>query len=448
MATCAIQGVTIIQTRTPEVISDVDIIIDGTKIQAVGHDLVSRSTVDTIIDGRGLFAIPGNVCSHHHMYSGLSRGILASIGPTPDFISVLKQLWWRLDRALDLEAVRASSIICSVDAIASGTTAVIDHHASPSCIEGSLTAIAEGMEMVGIRGMTCYEVTDRNRGEAELIEGVQENLRFCDEVDTRRDKLGSGQVPLIEAAIGAHAPFTVPDPGMRALADAASKTGRGLHIHVAEDVYDVAFNHHHYGEDCIQRLDRFGLLTQKTILVHGLHLSTDEIALINERSSYIAHNARSNMNNHVGYLNTIRDIDNLVLGTDGIGADMFEEMKFAYFAHKDHGGSAWPPLFLSALTRGNEILKTYFGGDFGMIAPGNMADIVLLDYRNPTPIVAGNIAGHMAFGLGSGSVRTVLVNGRIVMQDRRFSQAVEGAYHNAIEIASKLWEQMDTIDAR
>lgn len=447
MGRIAVRGVTLIQTKTPEVESRVDIIIHDDRIEAVGPDIAADVYADITIDGSGLFAMPGNVCSHHHTYSGLSRGILASIGPTPDFISVLRQLWWRLDRALDLEAIRASSLICSVDAIASGTTAIIDHHASPSCIEGSLTAVAKGMELAGIRGMTCYEVTDRNRGADELAEGIAENVRFCEEVDSRRSDEGLERTPLVEAAIGAHAPFTVPESGMRALAGAADRTGRGLHIHVAEDAYDVAHSHHHYGEDIVRRLDRHGLLTDRTILVHGLHLSSDEISLINDRGAYLAHNARSNMNNHVGYLNRIEEIDRLVLGTDGIGADMFEEMRFAYFAHKDHGGAAWPPFFLKALTRGNDIIERYSGDKFGRIAPGYKADIVLLDYRTPTPLVTENIAGHFIFGLGSGSVRTVIVNGKVVMQERKFSKGVEDAYQEAVEIASSLWKRMDSVEA-
>lgn len=442
MARIAIKNVLIMQTEPPFDVSPGDILIDGTEIIKAGPDAAEGEAADKIIDGKGRIAIPGNVCAHHHYYSGLSRGMLISAGPQTDFIQVLKEWWWRLDRALDEEALYYSSLICSMDAIAAGTTSAIDHHASPSFIKGSLSVIAKGMEEVGIRGATCYEVTDRNDGMKEVEEGVAENWRFADEVASKGDDA------LCQAMIGGHAPFTIPDEGLKLIAQCVEKTGCGMHLHVAEDKYDVIHSHHIYGKDIAQRLDDFGLLTPKTLLVHAVHLSQEEIELINKRGSFIAHNARSNMNNSIGYCTNLPLIKNLVLGTDGCGGNMFEEIKIAFFKNKDAKGPYWPADFLEALNRGNRIVENCFSGrgKWGRIAAGYKADIAILDYNAPTPLVKENAAGHFVWGMGSGCVDSVIVNGDIVYENHRFTKLdAERIYSEARRVAKRVWERADKI---
>ena len=446
MADIIIRNVRVMQTRPPfEVDEGVDVVITGSLIEKVGKDAGKGIEARTVIDGTGRTLIPGNVCAHHHYYSGLSRGMLISAGPQTDFIQVLKEWWWRLDRALDEESCYYSSLICSLDAIAAGTTTCIDHHASPSYIKGSLSAIARGMEEVGVRGATCFEVTDRNRGMKEAEEGVEENVRFANEVDSRLER---GEDVLCEAMIGGHAPFTLPDEALDMMAEAVSSTGRGMHLHVAEDKYDVIHSHHIYGKDIAQRLDDFGLLTPKTLLVHAVHLSQEEIELINKRGSFIAHNARSNMNNSIGYCTNLPLIKNLVLGTDGCGGNMFEEIKIAFFKNKDAKGPYWPADFLEALNRGNRIVENCFSGrgKWGRIAAGYKADIALLDYNAPTPLVKENAAGHFVWGMGSGCVDSVIVNGDIVYENHRFTKLdAERIYSEARRVAKRVWERADKI---
>ena len=212
MADIIIKNIRIMQTKPPfEVEEGVDVVISGSLIERVGKGAADGIEASTVIDGTGRTLIPGNVCAHHHYYSGLSRGMLISSGPQTDFIQVLKEWWWRLDRALDEEAVYYSSLVCSLDAIAAGTTSCIDHHASPSFIKDSLSAIARGMEETGVRGATCFEITDRNQGMDEVRAGYEENIRFAAEVDAKR---AGGENVLVEAMIGGHAPFTIPDEGL------------------------------------------------------------------------------------------------------------------------------------------------------------------------------------------------------------------------------------------
>lgn len=439
-----LKNVTAVQFEPAQVREGVDIAIDGAEIRAIGDNLHAQFPDAQVKEMHGRLVMPGIVCAHNHFYSGLSRGIMANIAPCPDFISTLKNLWWRLDRALDEESLYYSGLICSLEAIKSGCTAVIDHHASPNYIAGSLATLRKGFLKAGLRGMTCFETTDRNGGTRELQQGVEENIRFAQLIDEAKAK---GSEPyLVEAHIGAHAPFTVSNSGLEMLAEALRATGRGLHIHAAEDRYDVSHSHDKYGQDLVVRLAEYGLINDKTLLAHGLYLSDEDIRILNEQDAFLVHNARSNMNNHVGYNQRLAQFRNLALGTDGIGADMFEELKFAFFKHRDAGGPLWPDSFTRFLYNGNQLLNRNFGARFGRLEAGYKADLTICDYPSPTPLAAQNIGGHLAFGLGSSSVHSVMVEGVMVYEDRTFPFDIEPIYAEARKVAARMWQRMDALN--
>lgn len=442
---------TLVEFDPPRVREGMDVYVDGQEIAKVaphGETVPSAGAgdgedLDRDIDVTGKILFPGLVCSHHHYYSGLARGIIAELGPMSDFVSILRELWWRMDRAHDKATLYASSQICSLDAIRCGTTAVIDHNASPNFIAGSSETLRRGMEGVGLRGAVCYEVTDRN-GETGMVEGIEENRVYAQQIDTER-KSGTWS-GLSEAFIGGHAPFTLPDRALTELGHVCESTGRGFHVHLAEGSYDVSFSHLHYRSDLVTRLDRFGLVTEKSLFAHGIYLNDAEIALMNEGGAFLVHNCASNMNNNVGYNERLADYANLVLGTDGIGGDMFETARNAFFKHRDSGGPLQPDAFLQALAGGNRLLERTFGRAFGRIEPGYVADLVIGNYKSPTPLVAKNIAGHIAFGMSSNIVETVMINGTIVMEERRFPFDEDEIYRNAREEARRLWSRMNEIE--
>jgi len=429
------KNVRIMQTKAPfEVLEGMDVLVKGDTIAQIGKEIVAQDA--KVINAKGKTLMPGNVCSHHHYYSGLSRGMLVNAGPQTDLIQILREWWWRLDRSLDEEACYYSSLICSLDAIAAGTTSVVDHHASPNFIKGPLSTIKKGMEEVGLRGMTCYEVTDRNGGMSEVEAAVQENVDFAT----------SGTSNMVKAMIGGHAPFTIPDEGLKLMSEACNTTGSGVHIHVGEGDYDQIQSHHRYGKDIAKRLESFDLLRENSLLVHGVYLSEDEINTLNAHKCFLAHNPRSNMNNQIGYNNKIPMVDKLVVGTDGIGANMFEELKVAFFKHRDDKGPWWPNEFVEALNRGNQLIETYFDGNYGEVKEGYKADLTLVDYKSPTPLVSDNAAGHFIWGMSSNSVHSVMINGEMVLENREFVGIdVDEIYNKASEVAKRVWEKVDTL---
>jgi cytosine/adenosine deaminase-related metal-dependent hydrolase len=243
----------------------------------------------------------GMVCGHHHLYSALARGMPAPPKQPTTFQEILDQVWWRLDVALDLDMIRWSAMLAAMEAALCGTTAIIDHHESPNAIEGSLDVIAEACAEVGVRVLCAYGVTDRH-GVDGARRGLAENERFI---------RGGGR-----GMVGVHAAFTCSDDTLASVAGLAEDLGVGVHIHVAEGIGDVTAGH---------RLST--LAREDWLLVHCVHLDRD-------LPGTIAHNPRSNMNNAVGYAAPARRPNNVVLGTDGIGADMLEEFRLAYVAHR------------------------------------------------------------------------------------------------------------------
>jgi len=237
------------------------------------------------------------VCGHHHLYSALARGMPAPPERPADFVSILRQIWWRLDAALDLEMIRWSAMLGALEAIESGTTAIVDHHESPHAVEGSLSVIADACAEVGVRVSTAYGVTDRH-GPEGARRGLAENERFI-------HSGGRGMV-------GVHAAFTCSDDTLDAAAGLAADLGVGVHIHVAEGTVDAGAG---------ARLE--GLARPDWLLAHCVHLDR-------HLPGTIAHNPRSNMNNAVGYARPAGRANPVVLGTDGIGADMLEEFRLAY----------------------------------------------------------------------------------------------------------------------
>jgi cytosine/adenosine deaminase-related metal-dependent hydrolase len=254
---------------------------------------------------------PGLVCSHHHLYSALARGMPAPRRTPERFLQILERVWWRLDAALDLDMIEWSAKLGAVEALMSGCTAIIDHHESPNAIDGSLSIIADACAEVGVRVNCAYGVTDRH-GPEGAIAGLAENERFLREG-------GRGMV-------GIHAAFTCSETTLDEAIGLAQDLGVGVHVHVAEGVVDSGS-----GTALARKAEA------NWLLVHGVHLP-DGIDL----AGTVVHNPRSNMNNGVGYAQPTRFRAPVALGTDGIGADMLEEFRLAFAKHREADVTASP----------------------------------------------------------------------------------------------------------
>ena len=390
-------------------------------------------------DCSGCLVVPGNVCAHTHLYSALARGMPYELSPPENFLQILQRVWWRLDRALDEELIRASALVGGMEALLSGTTTLIDHHASPNAIDGSLDVIAEALSELGIRKILCYETSDRD-GPERAEAGVAENRRFANRVHRERPAL-------TRALVGAHASFTLSDDTLAACAEAARAYRVGLHVHAAEDTLDERDSVAFHGVRVAARLAHAGALDGRTLLAHGVHLDDHEVALVQAANAFVAHNARSNMSNAVGRARLDALGRRVALGTDGIGADMFEESRTAFFRLREDDAHADPDWALDRLAAGARFAGAAFGERrLGRIETGAPADLVVLDYAAPAPVDARSFPGHWVFGIGSRCVRDVMVNGRWVVLDRRLTRADEQELAaGARTQAERLWTSLEDI---
>lgn len=397
------------------------------------------------LDAEGQYLMPGNICAHTHFYGAYARG-MAIPGESPkDFPEILEKLWWPLDKALDEQSIRFSTLVHLVDAIKHGTTTLIDHHASPNAISGSLDVIAQAVEESGLRALICYEVTDRD-GEEKALAGIKENLRFIARV--AEGNLVDGR---LAATFGLHASLTLSDKTLEACR-AALPDDAGFHIHVAEHEIDQEDSLAKSGKRVVQRLADHGILGPRSIAAHAIHVDEAEIELLAETGTWVTHQPRSNMNNGVGVAQVERLLDagvRVCLGNDGFTQDMWAEWKTAYLLHKSshrdprrmNGGDV-----LKMGVRNNAALAGQFfpGAPIGEISPGARADLILVDYHPHTPLSAGNLPWQILFGFNESMLTMTMVAGEVLMQNRKLTQLDEAAIaEQALKLAPDVWKRYE-----
>jgi putative selenium metabolism protein SsnA len=428
-----------------QVLDGQTVAVDGGLIAAIGQEkeLHQRYPDAEMLDAGGQLLMPGNICAHTHFYGAYARG-LGIPGEAPqDFPEILRKLWWPLDKALDADSIRASAQVHLVDAIRNGTTTLIDHHASPNAIEGSLDIIAEAVNESGLRAVLCYEVTDRD-GEAKAQAGIRENLRFIDKA--AGSQVADGRVA---AAFGLHASLTLSEATLAACR-AAAPDGASFHIHVAEHEVDQEDSLAKSGQRVVPRLLEHGILGPRSIAAHCVHVDAAEIELLAESGAWVTHQPRSNMNNGVG----VAEVEAMLaagipvcLGNDGFTQDMWAEWKTAYLLHKawhrDPRRMNGVDVARMAMANNAALAGVFFpGAPLGEISVGARADLILVDYQRFTELSAGNLPWHILFGFQERMVTMTMVDGQVLMKDRKLVHVDEAeiAAH-ACELAPGVWER-------
>lgn len=419
-------------TLDPPSIEECDIRIDDGTIVDRAHRLRPTRDEEVLDLGKNI-VMPGFVCSHTHLYSTLSRGMPAPKSVPRNFVQILRKIWWKLDEALDEEAIYYSALVGAIESVKFGTTTVVDHHASPNFIRGSLDLIKHALCQVGVRGILCYETTDRG-GTKRRDLGLQENERFVTENTSNAHFRGT---------IGGHASFTLSDDSLMWLGELAAMYDCGVHLHVAEDRADVIDSKKNHHRDIIDRLEAFGILRKKSIFVHGVHLSKKHLTRIEKEGGWMVHNPRSNMNNAIGYAPLNWYGAHSALGTDGFPSDMFEESKFGYFRNAESDSRTEFSRLPVMLQNGQRLASEFFGRPFGTLSKGSPADLVVLDYAPPTPLTPRNLYGHFLFGMNATMIRHVIANGEWVVWNKQLPGIDEEAVmQKAAVVAKKLWSRM------
>jgi len=376
------------------------------------------------LDAHGQYVMPGNICAHTHFYGAFARGLAVPEPAPKEFSEILEKLWWRLDRSLDEEAVQYSALLCMIDAIKHGTTTLVDHHASPNAVAGSLDIISDAVEKAGVRAVLSYEVSDRN-GTRDALAGINENTRFIERVQS--ENVAEGRVA---ASFGLHASLSLSDETLEACR-AQIPQNAGFHIHVAEHEVDQYDCIEKSGTRVIDRLYKHGILGPRSIVVHAVHVDAREIALLAETNTWVTHQPRSNMNNAVG----IGEVEAMMragvrvgLGNDGFSNAMWEEWKTAYLVHKvwhrDPRRMNGLDVVQMAVYNNAALVSALFDKpdvpvSYGIIKPGAVADLIFVDYHPFTEMTVENLPWHILFGFHESMVTTTIVGGKVLMHERK-----------------------------
>lgn len=384
----------------------------GRRILDIGDRPPPPGTTDVAIECTDCRLEPGRVNGHTHIYSGLAPlGMPEPKVPPENFVQILERIWWRLDRALDEDSLRASARYYAAEALLAGTTTLIDHHESPNFIEGSLDVLADACQEIGIRALLCYGATERNSGRAEAQRGLAECRRFIR--DNRR--------PLIRGVVSLHASFTVSDETIVEAARLCRELDTVMHVHVAEDMADVTDAKERGYDGPLERLLALDALPPGSILAHCVHCGARQVRSAASQDLWIVQNPRSNRGNKVGYPAALGESHRVAIGTDGYPANMDDEaraLREEAELHDDDLETA-----RQRLTAGYQLAGERLAVALAPLTPGGSADIVARE---------------------NGRVRHVVVNGELVVRNGELLTAdIEEVRAHAREQATGLWQRME-----
>ncbi|OGR68330.1 MAG: chlorohydrolase [Elusimicrobia bacterium GWC2_61_19] len=414
------------------------LLIEDGLIKKIGPQKSFKGKYSKVIDAKNKLVMPGFINTHMHFYSTFARG-LGKAAPSRNFMEILNNLWWRLDKKLTNADSYYSAVIPLINAVRKGTTTLIDHHASPFAIAGSLGAVAKAANETGLRAALCYEVSDRD-GKEKAKEGLEENTAFITAVAASK---GNN----LKAMFGLHASFTISDETLEEAAYRGHKLGAGFHIHTAESQADQLQCESHHKIRVVERLHGFGILGRKSIAAHCVHVNEKEIEILRETGTAVVHNPQSNANNSVG----IADITGMMakgvlvgLGTDAMTVNMMEEVRAALWLQhlKRDPSQGFMEAAQALLVNNAKIANRYFTG-LGELKAGFAADIAVIDYIPPTPMDASNFYGHLIFGISQSAVDTTIAAGRVLMENKKLKLDIdeEEVSRKSAELAKKLWSR-------
>lgn len=376
---------------------------------------------DKIIDCKGKFVTKSYACGHHHVYSALARGMHPPKKIPQNFYEILKYIWWNLDTCLDEETIELSALTTAIACAKNGVTFAIDHHASPFAIENSLEIIANAFDKVGVSHLLCYEISDRH--------GFKITEKALEETDN--------YLKANQGLVGLHASFTVSQQTLEKSVELAMKHKTGIHVHVAEDIYDQDHCLNAYRTRVVDRFYEEGVLnSSKTILAHCLHLNDREREIIKSSEVYVVQNMDSNLNNKVGFFNSRGLGNNIMFGTDGMHSDMLKSAKSAFFVGQNHEEIDYASTYERFRKVHKYIAVNNFKGD-------GENNLVVLDYDTPTDLNKNNFLSHFIFGIESKHVLHVISNGKLIVKDKLIATIDENEVNKrSIEISRYLWHKM------
>ena len=416
-----------------------DILISKGRISEIKkknfNEFVSKTkqNFDGDIDAGGRVVTVPMINFHDHFYSRLAKGLPIK-GSMKNFKMILKDLWWKLDLALDEKMIQASAQMAALESIRNGVTYIFDHHSSPNSAKGSLKLIANELNNFGLRGVLCFETTDRN-GKSLSEKGLLENINF----------LNTSTNENLKVLLGLHASFTLDGVTLKKASELVKEHKLGIHIHLCEDKADRKESFVKYKSYPVERLIKRKLLNDKSILAHGIHLTDKEYKSIAKCRSAIVYNLDSNLNNAVGLPELTRAPFKIPIltGTDGMNSNPARTIKQLFLLSRYQGMSFDESFVFIKKVYFDQLsfVKKYFP-DFPSFNTNDRADFIIWDYIPPTPFLAENFWGHFIYGILDRPVHSVIQNGNILMNNFEINFNEKMYQKNVINQGNRLYNKM------
>lgn len=372
-----------------------------------------------IIDCQGKLVLRSFVNGHTHSHLSLLQSY-----PKPlftDFMEKMNKYLWLVEKGIDNEIAEAAALYTAMESLKCGVTCVIDYHASPLCVSGSLQTLLKAYEKVGINCLPSIEISDKN-GFSKADELIEYTDQF---LQNNNGLIGIGHL------------FTVGTSTLNEVEKLAEKHKTGIHIHFSEIPYDQEYSLNKYSQSITERLNRHHLLrNRKNILAHSIHLSNEEAELINESGAYICQNTESNALNKVGYFNS-EGLPRIMLGTDGLHFDMLRAAKSAYIFGQDY----------DTITAVDAVKRLRCANDYicsnkmGIEAENNL---VIFDYPNTIELNGENAVYQLITSIESRHITHVIANGKLVVENGKITTVNEPELMYQIkEMGKKLIKQLN-----
>jgi cytosine/adenosine deaminase-related metal-dependent hydrolase len=428
LASLVLAGGTLVEVHPPRM-GVADVLVRGETIVQVGGTMpegVPR------VDVSGCILTPAFAVAHTHLYRSLACGMPPPPNTPKTLTDMLQWVWWPLDKALDDDLVHTAALVGAAMAAKAGAACVVDHHSSPRAIDGSLDRIESALDEIGLRGVLCYETSDRD-GRGRRDGGLSENRRFLEKVRAGKTKH--------RGLVGAHAMMTLNDDTLDAIRDLADATGAGIHMHVAEDLTDQLDADRIRKTSLAKRLERVGIARKGSVVAHAVQLETEVAEQMMQAGAFVVTNPRSNMHHGVGLCG--QSGGRVAIGTDGADNDVLAEARAYYFRHSE-ARDGLASQTGARIAASQELVGQLFGDPSPpRIVAGARADLAVLDYTPMTPMTPSNVIEHVARGWTSAHVRDTMVGGRFVLRDRKLANIDERELVlRGRAAASRLWERM------
>lgn len=417
-----------------------DVFIEGGEIKKVGNSHVSEA--DQIIDAGGKIVLPGFVCGFTRPCDIIFRGADLKVESPSDLIQTYQRIRWPLDDEITKGDIFHLTLSACALMLRTGTTFFAGLHSSQSSIGKSLDEVASAVTECGMRGLIGFEASERHT-HAEGAKGMRENIRFLKKMDDK-----SWNETAVKGIVGLDSPFLTSDELLNHGSRVANEFDVPLVMSVGKSQVDVCHNIENFGKSVLERLWDIGVLSDKTVLGDCVHLSENDISIMEKTGTNSVLNTMSNVYQGEGTARYVLLKKRNVcfgIGNDGFIFDSLQNLRGFYLAQrtKIESSTRFSPIDVirHATIESAEVYG--LGNKIGSIEAGKKADITIIDTSYyPTPVTRTNVADHILESAKGSDVETVIVDGEIVVRNRRIKTLdVEKVMKNSKKITEKIWKK-------